>query len=141
MRDNAGVQDLFTVLIVVVVGVAAVVALITLVGTGRAYDEIGRGRMSLGDEDESPEAGAAHRDVEIRQMLEARNARRARRGEPPLDLDAELARLQRPAVDPALAAEVRQLVEARNARRLRQGRKPLDVEAEVRRRLADIAGT
>ena len=33
-------------------------------------------------------------------MLAARNERRARRGEEPLDLDAEVARLTAPAVDP-----------------------------------------
>jgi hypothetical protein len=141
-----GVQDSFGIVLVVVVILAAVVAVVTLVGTSRAYDEIGRGGMSLRDGGDRPSAepapavAAGERDEEIRQMLEARNARRARRGEAPLDLEAEIARLGRPSVDPALAVEVRQLVEARNARRLRQGREPLDVEAEVRRRLAEIAG-
>ena len=73
-------------------------------------------------------------------MLEARNARRAARGEPALDVDAELARLTAPAAaaDPALRAEVRQLVVARNARRARAGKPPLDVEAEVERQLRDL---
>jgi hypothetical protein len=82
---------------------------------------------------------ASEREAEIRQMLEARNARRLRQGKEPLDLDAELAALDRPAADPGLAAEVRQLVEARNARRLRQGKEPLDVDAEVARRLRELA--
>jgi hypothetical protein len=81
---------------------------------------------------------AAERDLEIRQMLEARNERRRRRGQEPLDVDAEIARLSRPAVDPALAAEVRQLVQARNARLVRRGEAPLDVETEVARRLRQI---
>jgi hypothetical protein len=73
-------------------------------------------------------------------MLDARNARRAARGEAPLDVDAEMERLMRPAADPALEAEVRSLVEARNARRARQGKEPLDVEAEVQRQLRDLMG-
>ena len=80
----------------------------------------------------------AVRDDEIRQMLEARNERRVRRGQEPLDVEAELARLSRPAIDPALAAEVRQLVQARNARRVRRGEEPLDVEAEVQRALDEL---
>jgi hypothetical protein len=74
-------------------------------------------------------------------MLEARNARRAARGQDPVDVESELAALlqARPvAADPALVAEVRQLVEARNARRRRAGKPPLDVEEEVARQLRDL---
>jgi hypothetical protein len=78
------------------------------------------------------------REAEIRQMLEARNARRLRRGQEPLDVEAELAALDRPSVDAALLAEIRDLVEARNARRARQGKPPLDVEDEIRRQLGDL---
>jgi hypothetical protein len=144
--ETVGVEDAFGTVLVVVVVVAALVAVATLVASGRAYDLIGRGGMSLRDDRraQEPAGGAAagapastagQRDEEIRQMLEARNARRARRGEAPLDVDAELAALRRPRVDAALEAEVRALVEARNARRARRGREPLDVEAEVARRL------
>jgi hypothetical protein len=80
----------------------------------------------------------AERDEEIRQMLDARNARRERRGEPPLDVDAELAALARPAPDPGLREEVRQLVVASNHRRVRAGKAPLDVEAELERRIRDL---
>jgi len=83
----------------------------------------------------------AERDDEIRQMLEARNARRVARGQPAVDVEAELLRLTGPtavAADPALRAEVRQLVQARNARRARRGQPPLDVEAEVERQLRDL---
>jgi len=136
-------QEAFGLVLFVVVGLAAVVAVASLAGRASLYDQIGRGGLSIGDEPERPPAGpaalAAVRDEEIRQMLDARNARRARRGEPALDVDAELARLARPAGDPALAAEVRQLVLARNARRERAGKPPLDVEAEVARRMADLA--
>jgi hypothetical protein len=74
-------------------------------------------------------------------MLEARNERRARRGQPPVDIEAELSALVRePAAvaDPALVAEVRQLVVARNERRVRMGKEPLDVEAEVARQLREL---
>ncbi len=68
-------------------------------------------------------------------MLEARNARRVRRGQAELDVEAELERLSRPAPDAALAAEIRELVVARNRRRVRRGASELDVEAEVERQL------
>jgi hypothetical protein len=79
---------------------------------------------------------------EIRQMLEAKSRRREARGEPALDVDAELAELTRPSAesDPALREEVRQLVIARNERRLRQGKEPLDVEAEIERQLRELGG-
>ena len=146
----ATLQDSFwTVLLVVVIG-GAVVAVITFIGTGKLYEQIGRGGMSLNEDlEERPRAsggggGAAarqERDAEIRQLLTARNERRARRGEDPLDVEAELARLTGPTdVDPALRAEIRQLVVARNERRLRQGKEPLDVDAEVERQVRDLAG-
>jgi hypothetical protein len=76
-------------------------------------------------------------------MLQAGNARRRRRGQPELDVDAELARLTaaptaRPGVDEELRDEVRTLVIARNHRRIRRGLTALDVEAEVRRELARL---
>jgi hypothetical protein len=138
-------QDAFGIVLVVVVVLAAIVAIVTLGGFGRAYDQIGRGGLSLRDgtdrpaREPTPAMAAGERDEEIRQMLEARNARRIRQGKAPLDVEAELAALSRPAIDLALAGEVRQLVVARNARRVRQGKEPLDVEAEVERRLRDLA--
>ena len=147
-------EEAFAIVLFVVVGVAAVIALITFAGSGRTYREIGRGGLSLGDDDPAEEtpprapgpgsfAGPpeteAEREEEIRQLLRARNERRRRRGEAPLDVDAELARLTAPAVDPALRDEVRQHVVARNRRRLRAGDEPLDVEAEVERRLRELS--
>jgi hypothetical protein len=88
-------------------------------------------------------AERAEQETEIRQMLRARSDRRVSRGEQPLDIDAEVARLLADARgarerDPVLIAEVRQLVEARNGRRLRGGLEPLDVEAEVSRTLDEL---
>jgi hypothetical protein len=137
-------QDAFGIVLVVVVVLAAIVAIVTLAGFGRAYDQIGRGGLSLRDGTDRPERDVApaiasgERDEEIRQMLQARNARRIRQGKEPLDVEAEMAALARPAIDPGLAGEIRDLVLARNARRARQGKEPLDVEAEVTRRLRDL---
>jgi hypothetical protein len=127
-------EEAFAIVLFVVVGVAVVAAVWALVTSGGSYDQIGRGGLSV---DEPPPASAAEREAEIRQMLEARNARRAARGEAELDVDAELRALEAPA-DPELRDEVRSLVEARNARRVARGEEPLDVEAEVERRLREL---
>src|SRR5216684_3628790 len=100
--DDRAEQDAFwTVLLIVVIG-GAVVAVFTFLGTGKLYDQIGRGGLSLREDDDgrggtlgggAPPSGAAaarERDDEIRQLLTARNERRARRGEPPIDVDEEL---------------------------------------------------
>ena len=76
-------------------------------------------------------------------MLGARSERLVRRGEPALDIEAEVAKLLAPAGgsserEPALVEEVRQLVVAHNERRVRQGLDPLDVDAEVERTLAEL---
>jgi hypothetical protein len=140
-----GVQDALEIVIFAVVGVAFVAALATLFARSSGYDQIGRGGLSLDRDvaprrDPPPAVNAAERDAEIRQMLAARNARRIARGEPPLDVEAELGELTRPAADPGLRDELRTLVQARNARRIARGEPPLDVEAEVERRLRDLAG-
>ncbi len=127
-------QDALGIVVFVVVIVAAIIAVAGLAASNRAYDEIGRGRLSIDRPPPEPPTAAVH-ETEIRQMVEAANVRRARRGEPPRDVDAEVARLTRQSLDPALQAEVRALVVARNARRARRGQPPLDVEAEVRRQL------
>lgn len=121
-------------------------------GAGSIYDQIGQGGLSReGDQPNSgtltpipgSAAAGAEQEREIRQMLHARSERMVRRGEPALDVDAELARLLAPARGPGkhdaeLAEEVRQLVIARNERRIRQGLEPLDEDAEVTRTLAEM---
>ena len=134
-------------MVVIVVSILGIVgAVVAFAGSGRLYDQVGRGAFSLDREpDPGPSAGspAAQREAEeeIRQLVEAKSARREARGEPPLDVDAEVAALMggaTPAVDDALRDEVRQLVIARNERRARRGEPPLDVEAEVERQLREI---
>lgn len=141
-------QDAFGYVIFAVVAVGVIAAIWAAAGTGALYREIGRGGLSLDSDDEHARRAApaavsrAVAEEEIRQMLTARNARRAARGQAPLDVEAELERLtstQAVAVDPQLEAEIRSLVIARNERRERQGKAPLDVEAEVRRQIEELA--
>ena len=137
-------QSAFGIVLFAVVGICAVVALIAFAGSGKIYDQIGKGLLSLRDGSDRPAgeptgaAASADREAEIRQMLAARNARREKRGEPPLDIDAEMKALLSPAVDPTLESEIRDLVVARNARREKRGEPPLDVDAEVARQLAEL---
>jgi hypothetical protein len=148
-------EDALGTLVWVVAVVGAIVAIYTLVGTGRTYRQIGGGGL-VRDHDHAAGAGggedgavastpapgsAAERDEEIRQMIEARNVRRVRRGEAPVDVESEIAALE-PAppagVDDALREEIREHVVARNARRVRAGSQPLDVEQEIERRIRDL---
>ena len=138
-------QGAFAIVLFVVVGVAAVAAIWALVTSGGSYDQIGHGGLSIGDEQlpGAAPSSSAEREAEIRQMLEARNARRAARGESTVDVEQELHELTRPspaAQDPEILEEVRTLVEARNARRIARGQEPLDVDAEIERQLRDLPG-
>jgi hypothetical protein len=142
------VEEAFPIVLITIVVVALVVAFLAFLGAGKVYEGIGRGAFAL-DETDSPkgpepgsQAARAEADAEIRQMLEAKSARRQARGESPIDVDAEMAALTAPpgpsGGDDALREEVRQLVVARNDRRLARGQEPLDVEAEVDRQLRDL---
>jgi hypothetical protein len=134
-------MDFGTVLIVIAI-VAVVVAAVSYWGTGRIYSGLGReGGLDMRREPAAPSTGPEVQE-EIRQMLEAKSERRVARGEPELDVDAELAALtsQQPSADPGLREEIRQLVVARNERRMRQGKEPLDVDAEIERQLRELGG-
>ena len=143
-------QEALGIVIFVVVGVSVVIAIATLFGRARMYDDIGRGGLSIGEDRDMRPRGtsagapvsAAERDDDIRQMLEARNARRAAQGRPTVDVEEELAQLTRPAAasDPEIVEEVRSLVRARNSRRIARGQEPLDEEAEIERQLRDLPG-
>jgi hypothetical protein len=138
VRDTLAV-DFGTVVIVVAV-VAVLVAAVSYWGTGRIYSGLGReGGLDMQREPAAPSTGPEVQE-EIRQMLEAKSDRRVARGEPELDVDAELAALTQTPADAGLRDEVRQLVVARNERRMRRGQPPLDVEAEVDRQLRELGG-
>jgi hypothetical protein len=124
---------------------------------GNGWEAIGGGPFSLLHEAPGRRRGGAPQKVdpaiqaaEVRQLLQAKSERRQRRGEAPLDVEAETERLLAEAAPPAsrqdevdaeLRAEVRQMVVTRNERRLRAGQEPLDVEAETERQLADLVGS
>ena len=137
-------------------GIAAPIAGYLFHRSADSWRSFGKGAFSIGEEAPPPRRAApsppvdpAVQAAEVRQMLEAKSQRRQRRGQAPLDVEAEAERLlsgaERPrgtdAVDAELRSEVRQLVVARNERRLREGRQPLEVEAEVERQLADLIGS
>ena len=89
-------EDAFGTLVWVVAGVGAVVALYTLIGTGRSYREIGgRGIVRDGDErvvDGPPRSTEAELREEIRDHVVAHTARRGRSGDAPLDVEQEIER-------------------------------------------------
>ncbi len=131
------------------------VAAFSFIRSGPAWKELGKGRFGVMQSmppprlaQPSPEIDLAIQAAEARQMLEAKSYRRLRRGEEPLDVEAEMAALldtelggkKKRNLDEKLRAEVRDLVIARNERRMRRGEEPLDVDAEVERQVADFIG-
>jgi hypothetical protein len=125
--------------------------------SGPAWNELGKGRFGVMHSmppprmtQPSPEIDLAIQAAEARQMIEAKSYRRVKRGEEPLDVEAEVNALldselsdtpgKKRDLDEKLRAEVRELVIARNERRMRRGEEPLDVEAEVERQVADFIG-
>lgn len=137
-------QAAFGTVLWIVCAVAAVAALALLVRSGKEWEDYGkRGLLLDRDLPRGPASGSsaatAERDAEIRAMLQARNARRVRRGEAPVDVEQELRRLTAtPQVDASLRQEIRDLVLARNHRRVRAGKPPLDVEAEIEREIREF---
>ena len=138
----------------IIVLVVAPVAAVLFAGAFSVLEQLGRGGMAMDERPRPPAlapnspAAVAEREADIRQLVQARNDRGLARGEPALDVDAEVDRLMAldPAAQPeseqqdaALREEVRQLVVARNERRATRGEAPLDVEAEVDRQLRDLA--
>jgi len=138
-------------------GVAAPLIGLLLKRVGGGWETMGGGPFAILDDRPHKSAGGdaarpidpAIQAAEVRQMLEAKSQRRQRRGEAPLDVEAETERLlagaEQPrgaeAIDAELRTEVRQLVVVRNERRLREGLEPLEVEAETERQLADFIGS
>jgi hypothetical protein len=139
-------------------GIAAPLAGLLFRRVAAGWESVGRGPLAIERQlppprypsQAAPAVDPAIQAAEVRQMLEAKTARRVRRGEAPIDVEAEATRLLAPAAEAApasarqdaeLRAEVRQLVVRRNERRLRRGLEPLDVEAETERQLADFIGS
>jgi hypothetical protein len=83
-------DDAFLAVVIGVSLLAFVVAAIALATSGGSYDEIGRGGISV----EEPQRRETYADVvaEVREFIELSNAHRIARGEPPLDVDAEISR-------------------------------------------------
>ncbi len=143
----------FTFVVVGAVVLFVLVGVASFLAGGSLYDKIGEGGLSTGGPG-GPGGGGppmssalaqAEREMEIRQMLQARSDRQVRRGGEALDIDAEMAQLVQPAGgaaagehDAGLTEEVRQLVMARNERRVRNGEEPMDVESEVQRTLSEL---
>ena len=84
-----------TVLVLITLLVAPIAA-IAFARSGPAWKSIGKGPLALeerGPEDESPASGREEAlRAEVRQLVLAANERRRRRGEAPLDVDAETQR-------------------------------------------------
>jgi hypothetical protein len=128
------------------------IAAVAFARSGPAWRGLGKGPFAIEQAppprtgQPAPPVDPAVQAAEARQMLEAKSFRRQRRGEAPLDVDSEVARLLEspmaagPGLDESLRAEVRELVVARNERRMRAGEPPLDVEAETERQLRDFVG-
>jgi len=139
--------DVFLILVIAAVPFAVISFAL---GARSALSQIGKGQFAIEQELPQKSGGPAPpvspemREVEVRQMVEAKAYRQAARGETPLDVEAEVGRLlaERPAAslggDIELREEVRQLVVARNDRRARKGEEPLDVDAEVERQLREL---
>jgi hypothetical protein len=99
-------QDALPIVIVAVVAVAAVVGVVLLARGKGIYDDIRAGDLAprpepahLREEDLRQLEAVLGRQApdddlrsEVRALVEARNARRAARGEPPLDVEAEVER-------------------------------------------------
>jgi hypothetical protein len=139
-------------ILIVIVVVVIPIAAIAFASVGPSLKSLGKGQWAI-ERELPPSRGLtdnmvtvphAVREAEIRQMVEAKSYRRQARGEPPLDVKAEIERLlgeidSAPAgLDRELREEVRQLVLARNERRMRRGEPPLDVETEIERQLRGL---
>jgi hypothetical protein len=153
----------FGTVIWIVMLIVAPVATFLFAGAFGMLDELGRGDLAIEEAPRPAPGGSggprpggplarAEREAEIRQLVQARHDREAGRGEPPVDVEAEVARLMAldPESDPAggpdevhrhdvaIRTEVRQLVIARNERRAARGEPPLDVDAEVERQMQQL---
>jgi len=144
-----GVQSGYV--LVAITLIALPIAAGAFAASGPAWRGLGKGPFAIEQElpptrmgQPEPPVDRKLQEAEARQMLEAKSYRRRRRGEAPIDVEAEVTRLLEapgaagPGVDEKLREEVRQLVIAANERRMRRGEQPLDVEVETERQLAGL---
>ena len=155
----------FGLVILLTILVSVPLAGIAFARSGKALEELGKGRFAIDRDDDlgsgmtgadSAETAERERAEEVRQMIEAADFRSRSRGEGRVDVEREIERLMagevppeppppartdgdadEPPLESGLRAEVRQLVVANNERRARRGEEPLDVESEVDRRLEE----
>src|SRR5258708_2045617 len=95
-------QSAFPIVVIGAVVFSVVMSLVFLFARGSLYDEVGQDGLFAPPPD-SPGEGltgysamsgsTAEQELEVRQMLSARRERQIQRGETPLDVDAEIARL------------------------------------------------
>lgn len=137
--------------IVLITVIVAPIAAVSFARSGGLWNGIGRGPFAIDHDLPARRPGASPPPVdpalqaaEARQMIEAKSYRRRRRGEPELDVEAELraalaAVPAAPELDDELREEVRRLVIAANERRRRRGEPELDVRAETERQLREMS--
>lgn len=138
-------QNAFATVLWIVCGLGIVIAFVALALSGKTWEEYGKNALVMDtdsprDAKQGSAAALLERDDEIRQLLQARNLRRARRGEAAIDVESELRRLTAPQIDSELREEIRDMVIARNHRRARTGKPPLNVESEIEREIAGLNG-
>ena len=80
-------QDALPIVIVAVVVLAGLVAVVLAFTARDTYDQIGRSDITF---DHEAERSTNDLRAEVRAFVEAANARRIARGEPPLDVEAEV---------------------------------------------------
>lgn len=141
-------QGAFATVVFVVSAVGVIGAVLGLLLNRHTWDQYGKDHLLFDSEQphgrpSSSAADLVERDEEVRQMLEARNARRRRRGDAEIDVEQEMRRLTTPAPAPAVDAElreeIREMVIARNHRRARRGEPALNVEAEIERQIVELS--
>lgn len=84
-------QDALPIVVVAVVVIGGLVAVATLMASGGAYEQIGRSPITFDHEAEHADERSTL-EADVRAFVEARNARRRARGEPPLDVETEVER-------------------------------------------------
>ena len=96
MGHNQAMEP-FTLVVVGAVVLFVLVGVGSFLAGGSLYDKIGEGGLTMGVAERAPAGNSplakAEREMEIRQMLQARSDRQVRKGGAALDIDAEMALL------------------------------------------------